>query len=177
MNADNKGSVIYNRIRRVLPFNLFVWFVLLLYMLPIISMLATAMMSTEQLSDKRSPLYPARIVTYSYKGKDYQLYQVPWEGGVKQLALIKPGLKSSQFIDPQHPENGLIVWKGGRKTLTGVYEFHINWENFTVLFQALPFPAMLRNPLIIILVGEIGVLVSSIICAYGFARFSLQVGI
>jgi multiple sugar transport system permease protein len=161
---------------RVLPFNLFVWFLLLLYMLPIFSMLATAMMSTEQLGDKHSPLYPARIVTYAYQGKDYQLYQVPLDGRIKQLALIKPGARSSQFMDPQHPEAGPILWKGGWKTLRGVYEFHINWENFTILFDSLPFPAMLRNSLITVLVGEIGVLVSSIICAYGFARFSLPGG-
>jgi multiple sugar transport system permease protein len=176
MTVNNRWLELFNKVCRVLPFNLFVWLVLLLYMLPIVSMLATAMMSTEQLSDKRSPLYPARIVTYSYKGKDYQLYQVPLDGSVKQLALIKPGTKSSQFIDPEHPEAGPILWKGGWKTLTGVYEFHINWQNFTILFNSLPFPAMLRNTLIIILVGEVGVLVSSIICAYGFARFSLPGG-
>ena len=176
MTANNRWFISLKGMRRVLPFNLLVWLLLFLYMLPILSMLATAMMSTEQLGDKHSPLYPARIVTYAYHGKDYQLYQVPVDSGVKQLALIKPGAKSSQFIDPQHPEAGPILWKGGWKTLTGVYEFHINWENFTILFDSLPFPAMLRNTLIIILVGEIGVLVSSIICAYGFARFSLPGG-
>jgi multiple sugar transport system permease protein len=174
MNKQWPG--LFQKVRSLLPFNLLVWLVLFLYLLPILSMLATAMMSTEQLGDKHSPLYPARIVTYSYHGKDYQLYQVPFDGGVKPLALIKPGAKSSQFIDPQHPEAGPILWKGGWKTLTGVYEFHINWQNFTILFHSLPFPAMLRNTLFIILVGEIGVLVSSILCAYGFARFSLPGG-
>ena len=173
---NNQWPGFFKKVRSLLPFNLLVWLVLFLYMLPIISMLATAMMSTEQLGDKHSPLYPARIVTYSYHGKAYQLYQVPLADGIKPLALIKPGAKSSQFIDPQHPEAGPILWKGGWKTLTGVYEFHINWQNFTILFNSLPFPAMLRNTLFIILVGEIGVLVSSILCAYGFARFSLPGG-
>jgi multiple sugar transport system permease protein len=176
MITNNQWPGFFKKVRSLVPFNLLVWFVLFLYLLPILSMLATAMMSTEQLGDKHSPLYPARIVTYSYHGKEYQLYQVPLNGGIKPLALIKPGAKSSQFIDPQHPEAGPILWKGGWKTLTGVYEFHINWQNFTILFNSLPFPAMLRNTLFIILVGEIGVLVSSILCAYGFARFSLPGG-
>jgi multiple sugar transport system permease protein len=176
MITNNQWTGFFKKVRSLVPFNLLVWFVLFLYLLPILSMLATAMMSTEQLGDKHSPLYPARIVTYSYHGKEYQLYQVPLNGGIKPLALIKPGAKSSQFIDPQHPEAGPILWKGGWKTLTGVYEFHINWQNFTILFNSLPFPAMLRNTLFIILVGEIGVLVSSILCAYGFARFSLPGG-
>ncbi len=176
MIANHRSSMWLKDIRKVLSFNILVWILLLLYMLPIISMVATSMMSTEQLSDKGSPLYPARMVTYSYQGKEYQLYQVPMDGSVKQLALIKPGLRSSQFIDPRHAEAGPIVWKGGWRTLTGVYEFHVNWENFTTLFTSLPFPAMLRNSLIIVLVGEIGVLVSSILCAYGFARFRLPGG-
>ena len=166
----------FKNTRRVLAINILVWILLLLYMLPIFSMIATSMMSTEQLSDKHAPLYPARSVTYSYQGKEYPLYEVPLEGSIKQMALIKPGAKSSQFLDPQHPEAGPIVWKGGFRTLSGVYEFHINWENFTILFTSLPFPAMLRNSLIIVLVGEIAVLISSIICAYGFARFRLPGG-
>jgi multiple sugar transport system permease protein len=176
MMANFQWSAALKNIRKVLPFNLLVWVLLLLYMLPIISMIATSMMSTEQLSDKKSPLYPARMLTYAYQGKKYQLYQVPTDDGIKQLALIKPGLRSSQFIDPEHPEKGPIVWKGGWRTLTGVYEFHINWENFTTLFTSLPFPAMLRNSFLLVLVGEAGVLASSIVCAYGFARFRLPGG-
>jgi len=163
-------------IRKALPINLLVWILLLLYMLPLLSMVVTSMMSAEQLSDKQAPLYPARSVTYSYQGKDYPLYEVPVDGVIKQMALIKSGARSSQFLDPQHPEAGPIVWKGGYRTLAGVYEFHINWENFTMLFASLPFPAMLRNSLIIVLIGEVAVLVSSIICAYGFARFKLPGG-
>jgi multiple sugar transport system permease protein len=163
-------------IRKALPINLLVWILLLLYMLPLLSMVVTSMMSAEQLSDKQAPLYPARSVTYSYQGRDYPLYEVPVDGVIKQMALIKPGARSSQFLDPRHPEAGPIVWKGGYRTLAGVYEFHINWENFTVLFTSLPFPAMLRNSLILVLIGEVAVLISSIICAYGFARFKLPGG-
>ena len=164
------------RIRKALPINILVWILLLLYMLPLFSMIVTSMMSGEQLSDKKAPLYPARSVTYSYQGRDYPLYEVPVDGVIKQMALIKASGRSSKFLDPQHPEAGPIVWKGGYGTLAAVYEFHINWENFTVLFTSLPFPAMLRNSLFLVLIGEIAVLVSSIICAYGFARFKLPGG-
>src|SRR5215216_1820002 len=176
MTANHKSSAWSKNVQKVLPFNLLAWILLLLYLLPIFSMIATSMMSGEQLGDKKAPLYPARSVTYSYQGKEYRLYEVPVDGVVKQMALIKPGARSSKFLDPEHPEVGTIVWKGGFRTLAGVYEFHINWENFTTLFTSLPFPAMLRNSLIIVLVGEIAVLVSSIICAYGFARFKLPGG-
>lgn len=174
MNSQRNGAL--KKFWKVLPFNTFVWVLLGLYMLPIFSMIVTAMMSTEQLSDRQAPLYPARQLTYTYQGKVYPLYNVPIENSFKTLALIKPGAKSSLFIDPHDPDAGPIKWKGGRSLLTGVYEFHITWENFTILFKNLPFPIMLRNSLMIIFLAEIGVLFSSIICAYGFARFKLPGG-
>jgi multiple sugar transport system permease protein len=176
MNASNRWPTQLKNIRNVLPFNILVWFILLLYMLPILSMIITSLMSGEQLGDPHAPLYPARSVMYSYQGKEYPLFEVPLDDGLKQMALIKPGNRSSKFLDPQHPEAGPIVWKGGWRTLTGIYEFHISWENYTTIFTSLPFPAMLRNSMLIVLVGEIAVLLSSIICAYGFARFRLPGG-
>jgi hypothetical protein len=56
MIMNNQWPGFFKKVRSLLPFNLLVWLVLFLYMLPIISMLVTAMMSTEQLGDKRSPL-------------------------------------------------------------------------------------------------------------------------
>src|SRR4030095_14292478 len=153
------------RYRDVLPFNLLVWALLILYLSPVFFMIVTAMMPTEQLGDKTAPLYPARIMRYEYEGKEYQIYNVPMDGGEKPMALVKPGRETSLLIDPQHPENGLIEWKGNWRTLTGVYEFYIEWGNFTRLFTSLPFPQMLRNTFLLALIGGIGVLASSIVVA------------
>ncbi|MFN8410873.1 MAG: carbohydrate ABC transporter permease [Anaerolineales bacterium] len=163
-------------ILKSLPYNLFVWFFLVLYLSPVFFMVTTAIMPSEQLGDKDAPLYPARITPYVYKGKEYQIYNVPVDGDVKHWALIHPGRETSQFIDPQHPEKGLITWKGNWSSLKGVYEFHIAWSNFSSILSSLPFPRMLRNTLILTVVGEVGVLISSIIVAYGFARFPLPGG-
>jgi multiple sugar transport system permease protein len=160
----------------ILPFNLFVWLLLLLYLSPIFFMMVTAMMPTAQLGDKNAPLYPARIKPYTYEGRDYQLYNVPVNGTVQQWALINPGRTSSEFIDPTHRETGLITWQGDWRKLVGVYEFHPTWENFTRLFDSLPFTKMVRTTFLLAVVGEIGVLVSSTIVAYGFSRFSLPGG-
>lgn len=159
-----------------LPFNLFVWFLLALYLSPVFFMIVTAMMSTEQLGDKSAPWYPARVMRYEYDGREYQIYRVPMDEGIKPMVLIQPGRETSLLIDPQHPENGLVEWKGSWRTLTGIYEFHMEWGNFTRLFTSLPFPQMLRNTFLLALIGGIGVLVSSIVVAYEFARFSLPGG-
>ena len=164
------------RYMNILPFNVFVWVLMTLYLSPVLFMIVTAMMPTEQLSDKTAPLYPARIMRYEHEGKEYQIYNVPMEDGLQPMALVKPGRETSLLLDPQHPENGLIEWKGNWRTLRGVYEFYIEWGNFTRLFTSLAFPQMLRNTFLLALIGGIGVLVSSIVVAYGFARFSLPGG-
>jgi multiple sugar transport system permease protein len=164
------------QIAGILPFNLFVWGLLLVYLMPIGFMFVTALMPTEQLGAKNAPLYPARIKPYTYQGRDYQLYSVPTDDGVKQWALINPGRGSSEFIDPQNPAGGLIQWQGDWRDLIGVYEFYPTWNNFLILFNSLPFPAMIANTFLITVIGEIGVLLSSILVAYGFARFSLPGG-
>lgn len=164
------------RFLKVLPFNLFVWILLIFYLAPVLFMIVTALMPDSQMGDKQAPLYPAQIVSYTYEGQTYQLYQVPMEDGTRPMALIKPGRASSLLVDPQHPENGLIEWQGDWRTLTGVYEFHIAWENFAHLFNSMPVSKMVGNTFLLALIGELGVLCSSIIVAYGFARFSLPGG-
>lgn len=166
----------FKRFLDIVPFNTFVWLLVLLYLSPVFFMMVNALMPVEQLGDKNAPLYPARITPYVYEGREYQLYNVPVEAGVRQWALINPGRETSQFIDPQNPEKGLIDWKGDWRTLVGVYEFHPTWENFSRMFDAMPFSQMIRNTFLIALIGEIGVLISSTIVAYGFARFSLPGG-
>jgi multiple sugar transport system permease protein len=164
------------RLMRIVPFNIFVWALLILYLMPVMSLLVMALMPTEQLGDKSAPLYPARIMRYKYQDKEYQIYNVPTEDGIRQLALTEPGALSSVFIDPKDPQAGPIEWKGSWLSLTGVYEFHPTWNNFTAMATSLPFAKMLRNTFSLTMVGEIAVLASSILVAYGFARFKLPGG-
>ena len=155
---------------------LVVFALLIVYLFPILFMIVTAFVPAEQLGDRYAPVYPARQVRYNYEGKDYRVYNVPFEDGTRQLALVKPGPKASQFIDPQDPEAGLIPWEGSWRTLPGVYEFAPTLENFGLLFRATRFPQMLQNSLWLVVIGEFGVLVSSTIVAYGFSRFPLPGG-
>ena len=154
-NAKRKQN---GRFLSVLPYNLFVWFILLLYLLPIGFMITTAFKPTAQLSDKNAPLYPARIVPYTYEGKAYQIYNVPTEQGIEQLAMVNPGTKSSEFVSPEQPEATRVTWEGNWRSLTAVYEFAPTFENFSLLANSLSLPKMAANTLLIIIIGEVGVL-------------------
>lgn len=156
--------------------NLLVFTLLIAYLFPILYIISTAFMESAQLRDRNAPPYPARQVRFEYEGKERMVYNVPFAEGQRQLALVAPGRTSSEFVDPQNPEAGLIQWEGNWRILVGVYEFHWTWENFNLLFRSLRLPQMLRNTLLLAFITEIGVLLSSIVVAYGFARFPLPGG-
>jgi multiple sugar transport system permease protein len=156
--------------------NIFALGLLLVYLLPIVFMIVTSVTETQQLGDRYSPIYPAHQERFNYDGKDRLVYNVPVDGVMRKLALVKAGRTSTQFVDPANPQAGLIEWKGNWRILRGVYDFHLEWKNFELLLSSLRFPRMLRNTLAMTLIAEVGVLVSSTIVAYGFSRFPLPGG-
>lgn len=164
---DGSGSLLLNIIALGL---------LVIYLLPVVYMISTSLMESQQLGDRYAPIYPARQERYNYEGKDYKVYNVPINGETRQLALVKPGPTASRFIDPNNPQEGLIDWKGSWRTLRGAYHFKLALGNFGLLANALRFPQMLRNTLLMALIAEVGVLISSTIVAYGFSRFPLPGG-
>lgn len=157
-------------------YNVFVWLLLALYLLPVAYMVVTAFKPTDQLSDPHAPWYPSKGETFSYQGHTYQLYHVPTAQGMQKWALVSPGLKTSQFLDPALPAAGLIEWSGNYNGLMPYYVPDFAWSNFTRLFTSLPFPRMVLNTFLLVLIGEIGVVISSILVAYGFSRFSIPGG-
>jgi multiple sugar transport system permease protein len=157
-------------------FNLFVFSLLIIYLFPMVYMIATSFMESQQLGDRNAPAYPARQLRYEYEGKEYKVYNVPIDGTERELALVVLGLRASEFIDPQNPEAGLIPWEGNWRGLVGVYEFKPTLDNFGLLFRSLRITDMVRNTLVLAIITEIGVLASSIVVAYGFARFPLPGG-
>jgi multiple sugar transport system permease protein len=101
--------------------------------------------------------------------------EVPTANGIKQWALIKTYRNYSEFIDPQNPDQGLIRWDGYWRSLKNVFVFSLTFESF-IAWQAANIPLGLLNTLIVIIITEIGVLVSSIAVAYGFSRFRIPGG-
>ncbi len=157
-------------------FNLFVYGLLLAYLFPIVYMVSTSFMESPQLGDRYAPVYPAVHTTFNYDGKDYRIFNVPFPEGMRRLALVEPGRTSSRFVDPEHPEAGLIPWQGSWRLLRGEYHFQATWDNFSQLFRSIPVSRMVQNTLTMALITEIGVMISSVVVAYGFARFPLPGG-
>ena len=87
-----------------------------------------------------------------------------------------PRRQASQFIDPHNPEAGLIEWEGNWRQLNPVYDSYITFDAFTRWFDILNFQQVGRNTLMVVGLSEIGVLITSILVAYGFARFPIPWG-
>ena len=156
--------------------NALLWAILAAYLLPMVYMFVTSIKEDAQLQSAMAPLWPARTVKYEYEGETVLVYEVPFPEGTRNLALVKKGLKASQFIDPAQPEAGLIDWTGSWRTLRPAYAFHFSLQNFVTLWNQANFFELARNSGIILATAGVGSVVASVLVAYGFARFPVPGG-
>jgi multiple sugar transport system permease protein len=147
--------------------------VMLVFLMPLGYMLATAFKLDSQLAAPNAPLWPATASTFSFQGQDYPLYDVPTDQGVRRLALVKPFREDSDMVDPAHPEQGTFNVTGRWRTWDPVYSFAPTLENFEKAWDQVSFPLLFRNTFAIAIISTIGTLLSCILVAYGFARFQI----
>lgn len=143
---------------------------LFIFLAPFLQMLSIAFSTTEQLQTPGAPEYPANPASFEYNGETLEVYIVPTEQGVRELAAVKKQRQQTTFIDPQNPEEE-IVWKGSWRTLKRPWAFSPTTTNFREAWDQINFPRLFFNTLVIAVVGIIGTLVSCTLVAYGFSRF------
>ena len=145
--------------------------ILLLYLMPLGYSILTSLKTKEQTSDINAPILPAGAATFEYEGESYDVYEVPTEDGVKNLALFDKGRSESIFIDPADPEGGEITWEGRWRTLTPAYGLALEWSNYPEAFRFIKFARLLGYTLMYASVTTLAATFSAAIVAYGFARF------
>ncbi len=153
---------------------LFASIILLAFLTPFLYSSLTSIKDRDQIvASARGTIFPVDIATFNYEGQDHNIYRVPTEDGVRELALVRPGRQESGFIDPDDPEAGVIMWQGSWRTLRSVEVFAPRWGNFGEAWREVKFPLLIRNTLLVAVFGIIGTLASSICVAYAFARFPI----
>ncbi len=145
--------------------------ILLLFLAPLAYMSLTAFKTLNQVRDPYSQLLPSSPVNFTYEGREYPLLNVPMEDGVRQLALVKPGREASDYVDPENLDAGIFTVEGRWRTFDPVYEFNPTLDNFPLSWAQINLGRLFRNTIFIAVVGTLGTLISSILVAYGFARF------
>ena len=168
------GSVarMYRRYLAKASITMFAFIVVAAYLLPLLYMVTTSLQQPSQVSDPDAPPWPAAPLTATYEGRTYPLYEVPFpDGATRELMLIEAGRESSTFVDPDDPGAGTIEWQGRWRTLQQSWTFSPLIDNYTTVWNQLNFPRLLRNTFGIALLSTIGAVLSSMLVAYGFARF------
>jgi len=92
------------------------------------------------------------------------------------MALYEPYREHSLLVDPNNPSAAPIDWTGRWRTLAPVQKLQPTWTNYEQTWNILDMGVLFRNTFIIAIAGTIGTLLSSILVAYGFARFRLPYG-
>ncbi len=142
------------------------------YLLPLLYMATTALQQPGQSTTPGSPVWPASPQTATYQGQQYPVYSVPMpDGSTRSLILIEPGRESSTFVDPSAANPTPIEWQGRWRTLQQAWTFSPLLENFTTAWNQLNFPQLMRNTFGIAALSTLGAVLSSVLVAYGFARF------
>jgi len=153
--------------------NLFMFLFIVAYLSPLPFMVIASLTPRNQFLDGNAPILPSERVKFNYDGKDLIVYEVPTDDGIKHWALYKPSRKSSEFIDPDNPQAGPILWQGAWRSLKAVYQFNPTLDNFKDFLGVARMSLYFKNTIIVALISEIGVLFSSIAVAYGFSRFRI----
>ena len=173
--AERPDSGQPRRKRRDLPraivFTAVIGIILAAFLSPLLRALATSLRTPEQVGQLDSPQWPAVHATFSYQGRTYDVYEVPIDGKTADLALIKKGRDSSDFIDPANPDAGTITWQGSWRGLSRAWSFAPNWENYAVVWDQISYPRLLFNTVALAIFETIGTVLSCTLVAYGFARF------
>jgi multiple sugar transport system permease protein len=118
------------------------------------------------------PLWPSDPAQFTFGGETFDLYNVPIDGTVRQLALTKPGREQSTFVDPRDPGQP-IEWQGRWRTLDRVWNFSPHWANFGEAWKITNFGRLFFNTVAIAVIGTIGAVSSAVVVAYGFSRFRI----
>ena len=150
---------------------LFAVLILTAFLLPLVSMTMLALQDAGQRTTPGAPWYPASPARGTYQGEQYDTYQVPIDGTMRELLLVKPGRKQSTFIDPADASQTPIIWEGSWRTLQQSWVFEPKFTNFSTVWSELDFPKVFFNTGAIALLSTIGAVLSSVLVAYGFARF------
>jgi multiple sugar transport system permease protein len=141
------------------------------FLSPLVYSAITSLKTPEQITQANSPLLPSNPATFEFEGTSYDVYKVPIDGTVKELALVKKGRQESQFVDPGNPAGGLITWQGSWRTLDQPWELAPQWSNYADVWNLIQFPRLLFNTIALALISMIGTVASCTLVAYGFARF------
>ena len=155
--------------------------ILVVFLSPFAFMVFTSLKTREQISVVGAPVWPAAQPKFDYNGEKLDVFTVPvnqcdgfdsTSTATKNLAITKKGRQESTFIDPSNIEKGEFICKVSWRSLDRPWVFSPTWANYTEVWNTIQYFRLLGNTTFYAVVTMIGTVISCILVAYGFARFS-----
>lgn len=140
--------------------------------IPIAYLVSDSLSSKETLKQQPKPFLPSESYTVSIDGKSCFVYNVQVEGQSRQLAVVDKKGGTWVYADPADPSKrydldaASIEQRAKRVTL--------HPENFGLALQKAPFPRYMANTMLIMIFVTIGTIFSTVMVAFGFARFRFK---
>ena len=145
------------------------------YLMPLAFGVVTSLKTSSQASEPNAPILPMDILTIEYEVEGevemLEVFNVPFEDGERQLAMLQPSRRVSTFVDPANLDAEPIEWEGNWRQLEPAREIAIQWGNYPEAWETIDFVRLLFNTLVYAFVTMIGTVIASSMVAYGFARF------
>ena len=111
---------------------------------------------------------PTEQVKVQVAGKEYPLYDVQVDGQTRQLLLVNKVQRTGTFADPSDLSRTVDVDIRQTKPVERV---RFRWENYVQAMTTVPFHLYAMNTAIVVFGSMAGMLISTILVAYGFSRF------
>ena len=147
------------------------------FLSPLLRSFTVSIKNPDQNSQVDGPLLPSTAESFTYRGRQFNVYKVPFPDGVtRELALVRKGRTSSQFVDPKDAAQALITWQGEWRTLTPVYAFDPQWHNYADVWDQINYPRLLFNTIAIALIGTFGLILSIVQTIYTIKAYNDAMG-
>lgn len=147
--------------------------VLFIFLIPMVYGVVTGLKTDSQFSKIGAPWWPSSERQFNYEDEQYDIYLVPIDGEIREMALYKKGRQNSQLIDLQSPATGPFEWEGQWRQLERAWEFDPQWGNFVEAWNTIDFKVLLGNTIMYASITTFGAVMSSALVAYGFSRFRI----
>jgi len=149
------------------------------FLVPFLWMLITAFKSNEDVFHTPPRWLPYDNLLVEVNGKQYPLYNVKTDTGIRQLAAIKIIEGVGTFVDPATPSQAMEfeIQQGETKVAEPIMHVSFRWQNFPDAMNRASRPSVnanfwtyFKNSMIIAFFVIMGTLVSNTPVAYAFAK-------
>jgi len=174
--VDNVASIARQQRRRRLRRDLLRQIVVLIILslgavamlFPLVWMVSSSLKPLSQVDLFPPKWIPTEQVKMEVDGKVYTLYEVQLDGETRRLLMVDKIKRTGIFADPRDISRTVEVDVRQAKRVERV---RFRWENYVEALTTVPFHRYAVNTMIVVFGSMAGMLISTTLVAYGFARF------